>query len=254
MLKEIKEQNQENYLDIVRTMITNNNFWLNKSILLKTNHPIAYESLDHINPFGTIQDNTRNYRFLHKCQKLYGADLSLLDLGCSGGGLVFEFALNGYKAIGLEGSDASQKIGRANWRTIPENLFTCDITKDFILEDISSNEQQIFKVISCWEVLEHIHTDDIAPLLSNVKKHLDSDGIFVGSISRDPKDPLHVTIQENSWWIEIFKDNGFDMIVGYSDALEFDEFCRGIAGGQFDSHNYMQDPHKGLHFVARKQK
>lgn len=224
----------------------------NTSVVIQTEYPVAYDSPDHINPLGTIQDNTRNYAFYKKCRTLYGPEMAFLDLGCSGGGLVFDFALNGHLAIGLEGSDRSQKMGRANWRTIPDNLFTCDITKPFHLIDTKADAPQKFNVISCWEVLEHIPEADLPQLIKNVKSHLADGGIFIGSVSKSPEDPLHVTLQENAWWMDIFKSNGLMMEIGYNGNFEFKEFCRGIEGGMFDSHNYRTDPHKGFHFTARK--
>ena len=86
----------------------------NRNIKLVTEHPVAYGSLDHTDPTGAISDNTRNYGFYNKCRLLYGENLSFLDLGCAGGGLVFEFALNGHVSIGLEGSDISKILARAN--------------------------------------------------------------------------------------------------------------------------------------------
>lgn len=225
----------------------------NDTIALETAFPVAYDSPDHINPLGTIQDNTRNFAFYNKCRKLFGLNMSFLDLGCSGGGLVFDFALNGHLAIGLEGSDRSQKMGRANWRTIPNNLFTCDITKPFTLRDTKANTTKKFEVISCWEVLEHIPEADLSQLLDNVTTHLADGGIFIGSISKIMDDPLHVTIYENNWWVKKFAELGLSMVVGYGDSFEFSEFCRGVKGGLFDSHDYRADPQKGFHFIARKQ-
>jgi hypothetical protein len=55
-----------------------------------------------------------------------------MDLGCSGGGLVFDFLLRGHTAVGIEGSDFSQKSQRAEWRLLNQcNLLTADITKPF---------------------------------------------------------------------------------------------------------------------------
>ena len=82
---------------------------------------------------GTSQDNTRWQPFFEKCRRLFGEKLSLLDLGCSGGGLVADFIYNGHFAIGLEGSDFSYLVGRAEWQVLSDHLSTCDITKPFTL-------------------------------------------------------------------------------------------------------------------------
>ena len=248
---EILKLNDIQYRDILEVSTGEKKILKNSSILLKTDFPVAYESLDHLNPFGTIQDNTRSYPFFEKCRKLFGDKMSFLDLGCSGGGLVFDFALNGCLAIGLEGSDWSKKMKRANWRTIPENLFTCDISKPFDLVDSKTQMVHSFDVISCWEVMEHIPESSLEILLCNVKKHLRRDGVFVGSISKDTSDPLHVTVHDNSWWIDKFQSSGFVIDIGYSGEFEFHEFCRGVKGGIFDNCDYRDLPHLGFHFVAR---
>ena len=102
------------YRDLVDLVTGVKSICHNRSIKLVTEHPVAYGSLDHTDPTGAISDNTRNYGFYNKCRLLYGENLSFLDLGCAGGGLVFEFALNGHVSIGLEGSDISKILARAN--------------------------------------------------------------------------------------------------------------------------------------------
>ena len=115
----------------------------------------------------------------------------------------------------------------------------------------NTKESQRFDVISCWEVLEHIAEKDLSQLIENVKKHLSSNGVFIGSISKMAEDPLHVTIHDNAWWIEVFGRYGLEMEIGYNSDFEFNEFCRGIKGGMFDSHDYRAEPEKGFHFVSR---
>ncbi|GLI56794.1 hypothetical protein PM10SUCC1_23080 [Propionigenium maris DSM 9537] len=248
ILQEMQKLNDWQYRDLIE-LISNEQIKHNSNIKLETNNPIAYESNDHKNPFGTLQDNTRNPKFIKRCIDLYGSKMSFLDLGCSGGGLVFDFALRGYEAIGLEGSDLSKKSQRANWRTIPNNLFTCDITKSFQLT--MDNELKKFKVISCWEVLEHIKEEDLPIVFNNVKKHLADGGIFIGSISKCLDDPLHVTIKEKKWWQAKMLEAELQMVETEETSFEFLDFCRGVGGGLFDSHNYNESPEKGFHFIAR---
>jgi hypothetical protein len=143
----------------------------------------------------------------------------------------------------------SKKALRANWRTIPKNLFTCDITKDFKL--LYNNDIKKFKVISCWEVLEHIEEKDLPKLLENVVKHMDVDGVFIGSISKDSKDPLHKTLHDKSWWKFFFEQNGLSLLSDEKNPFEVLDYCRGVSGGIFDSFNYDKDPKRGFHFVAK---
>ena len=102
---------------------------------IKTDHPLAITSDDHLHPRGTMSDNTRHPRFVAAVQERLGDDLSYLDLGCAGGGLVFDFLMNGFDAYGIEGSDYSQRHQRAFWGIISDRLFTADITKPFRLHE-----------------------------------------------------------------------------------------------------------------------
>src|SRR5689334_16808285 len=75
---------------------------------------LADDSLDHIEPRGTANDNTHWVPFVARCEAYFGfRDLRYLDLGCAGGGLVFDFAVRRHLAVGLEGSDYSLKRSRA---------------------------------------------------------------------------------------------------------------------------------------------
>jgi hypothetical protein len=79
------------------------------TIELETKNPIAYESPDHLIPWGTSRDNSTNKKFVAHMARLIGKDirnttLGALDLGCSGGQLVADFRDLGWAAVGLEGS------------------------------------------------------------------------------------------------------------------------------------------------------
>lgn len=204
------------YRDVMIALQQQKAFLPESNIKLQTDYPIAYESLDHLYPHGTIRDNTRYPRFVEKCEELLlpKKDLAFLDLGCSGGGMVLEAALRGHISMGLEGSDCSKKEQRAEWRLLGDRLQTCDITKPFYLRKPGGDIQQ-FDVITAWEVLEHIAETDLPQLFENIKNHLTSDGYFVGSIANwDDIDPVsgvnwHVTVHPYEWWVKEFSNAGF---------------------------------------------
>tara|TARA_Y100001963_G_scaffold159405_1_gene262941 strand:+ start:6034 stop:7473 length:1440 start_codon:yes stop_codon:yes gene_type:complete len=156
------------------------------SITLKTNHPIAIDSPDHIFPHGTKHDNSTNEGFINdilEYNKIKGKKkINFLDLGCSGGQLVIDILNRGNFSVGLEGSDYSVKHKRANW---PEyhnkNLFTCDITKPYKLYNYNQPVQ--FDTITAWEVIEHIHPNNLKNFFKNINDNLCSGGFFCGSIS-----------------------------------------------------------------------
>ena len=204
------------YRDIMVALERQKPYLAQSNIRLITDYPIAYESLDHLYPHGTIRDNTRYPRFVEKCEELLKGKktLSFLDLGCSGGGMVLEAALRGHISMGLEGSNCSKKEQRAEWRLLGDRLQTCDITKPFRLVDENGENHQ-FDVITAWEVMEHIEEKDIPQLLENIYHHLASGGLFIASIANwddiDPESGVnwHVTLHEYEWWIRQFEKAGF---------------------------------------------
>ena len=94
MLKKESQNEDRHYRDLIDLATGAKSIRHNRNIKLVTEYPVAHDSLDHTDPLGTINDNTRNYGFYNKCRLLYGEHVRFLDLGCAGGGLVFEFALN----------------------------------------------------------------------------------------------------------------------------------------------------------------
>lgn len=181
-------------------------------IKLECDKEVAYDSLDYLNPLGTMQDNSMNQRFNKKFYKLYNnnkSGIKVLDLGCSGGGFVRECINDGCLGLGLEGSDYSKKLKRAEWAIIPEFLFTCDISKNF--QFFLNNTKMKFNLITAWEVLEHIKEEDLLSLFDNIKGHLSGEGLFICSISTGPSSvngvELHQTRKPKDWWVERFKEH-----------------------------------------------
>lgn len=169
-----------------------------------TDFPIAYESFDHIEPKGTANDNTHGSIFVERVEQIAdGRKINFADLGCSGGGLVKDFLDRGHNAIGIEGSDYSLKNKRAEWATIPDNLFTADITKPFFI--VEEGITGLCDVMSAWDVLEHIHEVDLGVLITNIRNNLKTNGLFVATVATFPDHPHHVTLKEKDWWLDIFK-------------------------------------------------
>ena len=181
---------------------------MSKSTLVsvETDFPVAYDSPDHLAPWGTSRDNSKNIRFNKKLYKLFEAlprPLRVLDLGCSGGGFVRDCLNDGCIAVGLEGSDFSLRMSRAEWALIGEKfLFTADITKPFkiLMNDNQSGSARLtFDVITSWDVLEHIEGGHLAAVCQNLMDSLNDDGICVFSISNSSDIirgvELHQTIQ-----------------------------------------------------------
>ncbi len=181
-----------------------------------TDHPVAYDSPDHTTPRGTINDNSFNRVFNDKLVAAMGHGIRVLDLGCSGGGFVRSLVDLGVDAYGIEGSDISRRTKRAEWATIPERLFTADVTKPFrCIEQGSGSSEELgwvadekpaqFDVITLWEVLEHIAEADLPGVFSNIERHLQPEGRLIVSIS--PNEDifegvnLHQTVRPFEWWV-----------------------------------------------------
>ncbi len=213
-----------------------------EKITLVCERDVAYESPDHLVPKGTRTNNTRNKRFNRKLYWLFfdryvHSQLKILDIGCSGGGFVRDCIDSGCLAIGLEGSDYSKKRKRAEWATIPDFLFTCDVTKTFELKlDTASQDRERiqFDAVTSWEVLEHIHDRDLDQLAANVKKHLAPHGLWIMSVSSEDDIVdgvnLHQTVKPREWWIARFKTLGLHNIDGYIDYFNT-QFVRGPKTG-----------------------
>ena len=77
---------------------------MDDSLRVVTDTPVALDSPDHLTPWGTARDNSKNIRFNHKLLRLFNhlsRPLQVLDLGCSGGGFVRSLLDVGQFAVGI---------------------------------------------------------------------------------------------------------------------------------------------------------
>lgn len=182
---------------------------------IATSHPIALESNDHLYPRATKNDNHANFRFNEKLVKLLDKpQISVLDLGCAGGGMVKTLLDAGHLAVGVEGSDYSQKIKRAAWGVYPDNLFTADVTKPFTVYTDHISCPYLFDVVTAWEFFEHIKEQDLLGVLENIDRHLRPGGWLMASIANTQicfgtrGIVYHHTIKSAQWWYAMFERIG----------------------------------------------
>ncbi len=215
---------------------------------------LAINSNDHLFPRGVAHDNTHYPRLVNSCESIFGQKIKYLDLGCAGGGLVWDFLLAGNLAIGLEGSDYAHLQGKGEWPILDQHLFNCDISKEFKILNHDNNGPVQFDAIGCWDVLEHIVEDDIPQLLINVKEHLRQDGLFLASVAtfddwdHDLGINWHTTVQPETWWRELVEAHGFRPV---DDLLQTSDFPRGSGNGP-DDWDKDSEPDRGFHLVLRK--
>jgi 2-polyprenyl-3-methyl-5-hydroxy-6-metoxy-1,4-benzoquinol methylase len=184
------------------------------AVEIATDHPVAIHSPDHVMPWGTARDNSRNQRFNARLITLIAnSHQSVLDLGCSGGGQVRSFIEQGLLSVGIEGSDYSASRLRAEWLTIPDFLFTADITEPFRLRTSRYPEGLCFGVVTLWEVIEHIGEAGLPKLFSNIDHHLLPGGLVIMSVSPNAEViegvELHQTVQPRAWWDAFFPSIGW---------------------------------------------
>ncbi|MBS0626303.1 MAG: class I SAM-dependent methyltransferase [Verrucomicrobia bacterium] len=171
---------------------------------VKTDHPIAYESPDHLEPAGTKNDNFSNAALIHEIEESFGYQhLNMMDLGCAGGLFVHDFIKRGHFAVGLEGSNYNIKAKRAEWPALHEkNLFTCDICEDYsvLLETNGETTPYLCDLVTAWEVVEHIPPDKLGIFFEGIRKHLKIGGRFVAGISLCEGPPYHVSLFSIEDW------------------------------------------------------
>lgn len=218
-----------------------------------TESPIAYESPDHIEPRGTKNDNSIWYGFNEKLYAFMTGrfPLRVMDLGCAGGGFVESLLEDGHDAVGVEGSDYSLRHRRAAWRIVPDRLFTCDITKPFIITRGNEVNPAQFEVITAWELMEHFKEESLPQVFKNIDCHLVSDGYFICSVAtsedfdRETGTIYHQTVKPKYWWEELFKHFGFVRVE--QKVIEKGAWLRGSHRG-----DWLGDESRGFHIVLKK--
>jgi hypothetical protein len=103
-------------------------------INVKTDKPIAIDSLDHKHPYGVINDNNSSSQYILEVKNYFKNNkISVLDLGCAGGQIIVDHHNLDDLSVGLEGSsNVLNGAGKHNWEQYHnKNLFLCDITEPF---------------------------------------------------------------------------------------------------------------------------
>jgi SAM-dependent methyltransferase len=212
-----------------------------------TSWPVATESVDHLFPRGTKNDNSThlefNRRLVDLLRDLCGCVPKVLDLGCAGGGFVESIrSLHvGTIAVGLEGSSYSDVHKRAEWaRWGGVRLFTADIAKPFVV--LQGGRPATFNVVTMWEVLEHLTVAELEAVNVNILAHLKVGGLFMGSVNTESDHfeghEYHQTIRDFSWWHDFFVYRGWRFRPDLADRFET-HWVRGPRTDGPSSHNFV---------------
>lgn len=186
---------------------------------LVTNFPVALQSRDHQALHGEMfVNNSRSADFNQQLHNILikRTNPSVLDIGCAGGGMVHDVLEMGFDAVGLEGSDFCFKNKLREWPLIPDSLFTCDVTKPFILFSGKFPTRQAphaFDVVTAWEFFEHIEEQDLPNVIKNINSHTRQGSMLICSIaefsSKMEGIELHRTIRDAHWWEVLFGTHGW---------------------------------------------
>jgi Methyltransferase domain len=225
------------------------------ALRFEAERPLAFDSPDHLEPRGTRNDNTRHPRFVRKAEALIGENIAHLDIGCAGGGLVWDFTLAGHLSVGVEGSDYNLRNARAEWGVIADRLFTADICYPFRVEK-ANGERQLFNLVSAWELFEHIPTASVDDAIGNIVANMTESGYLVCSIATfvDMNEAtgtvFHQTVKPKEWWVEKFKAHG---LTERSDLFSHRDFVRGTGNPRAHDWDAEKQPQMGFHLVLQRR-
>jgi len=219
----------------------------------RADKPIAFDSPDHLEPRGTRNDNTRHPRFVRRAEEIFPV-IRHMDIGCAGGGLVWDFSLAGHISIGVEGSDYSFLQRRAEWRVIPDRLFTADICFPFEART-ESGDRMLFNLVTAWELFEHIPTALVDAAIRNIAANMTSDGVLACSIATfvdwDPVSGavFHQTVKPKEWWLEQFARHD---LLPADGLFDHGDFVRGSGNPRSHDWDAKLNPDLGFHLVLRR--
>lgn len=148
-----------------------------------------------------------------------GAAPKLLELGSAKGYFLFAATLWGFDAYGVDVSEYA----------ISKTVKVAGVEIKNLLHDISKYhlpfEDGTFDIVCSWEVLEHIHGEDIDFVLSDSLRVLKSGGLYVhriaitdGQMGPD-NDDTHVLMVPRIFWEKEFRYRGLLWESEYEKAL-----------------------------------
>lgn len=129
-------------------------------------------------PLKTLHDiNSTRLDFISQHVKL--SDIRVLDVGCGGGILCESMARRGAEVIGIDAEAEAIKAAK-------EHAQNNGLTVRYLCTPIEDYEDNAFDVITCMEMLEHVHRPE--QVLHHCRRLLKPDGLlFLSTINRTPK-------------------------------------------------------------------
>jgi len=101
-------------------------------------------------------------------------DIIIVDVGCSVGTFAIEFAKLGYKTFGVDFDDHAIEISQK--LSVEEG-----VTAKFVKGDVSvlNDMIELVDIAICFDIFEHLHSDELGSFLSIIKKRLSANGCIV---------------------------------------------------------------------------
>ncbi len=101
-------------------------------------------------------------------------DLIIADFGCSIGTIAIEFAKRGYQVYGIDFDPAAIKVGEKLAKESGVNV-------NFMCEDITDLKKTLppIDIAVAFDIIEHLHDDELGAFLQSLKKHLSEKGCFI---------------------------------------------------------------------------
>jgi SAM-dependent methyltransferase len=122
---------------------------------------------------------------------------TVLDVGCGTGKAIDYLLSRGIDAVGIEGSGLA--ISKA---TSPQRITQANLNKP-----VSLNRR--FDAVFSYEVVEHIHPDNLDALLSTFAKH--SDLVIISHAQPGQGGEGHFNEQPDEYWIEQFERINYEI-------------------------------------------
>lgn len=198
--------------------------------------PDYWNTLD--NGLG-YNDSTMWEDIAHIQKELFGyrdgrdvaGEMQYLDVGCAKGYLVKHMYRRGFESWGTDFSEYA--ITEAD-PLVKSRIRRHDLTTPMPMQW----NDDYFKLVSCYETMEHIPEDGVAQALWHIKRVCCRYALFTICTSEHPDpfdDPTHVTIKPREWWLaELIK-------AGYTPQPELERRIRNY---------YLFSAHAGV-FICR---
>lgn len=180
-------------------------------------------------PPNNIITIIKNKPFLEILYSLFPVDkrLTILDLGCGNGGLICDIIKDRHIGIGVDITrEYTTSIKQVGWNWYPNNFFVMDISQAY--EFYYRMERVYFDVILSSEMFEHLKEEEVNRTIYYMSRNLSNNGLAIHQISFLPMHG-HRTIQNKHWWINKFKQYGFEEFINPFGKICIREDCKDIS-------------------------